>query len=47
MPVQPLYLRPWSNSPLGGARVSVAGPAGLGPVVVAVLVVDGARGVVV
>lgn len=40
------YLRPGSHPPLGGAGVAVAGPAGFRPVVVAVFVVDGARGVV-
>lgn len=41
------HLRPGPHHPpLGGAGVSVADPAGFGPVVVAVLVVDGAGGVV-
>lgn len=44
---QPAYLGPRSNPPLGGTGVSVAGSARLRPVVVAVLVVDDARGVVV
>lgn len=39
-------LWPRSHSPLGGAGVSVAGPAWLGPVIAAVFVVDGAGGVV-
>lgn len=42
-----MYLRPWSYSPLGGAGVSIAGSAGLRPVVVAVFIMDGACGVVV
>lgn len=44
---QPAYLGPRANPPLGGTGVSVAGSARLRPVVVAVLVVDDARGVVV
>lgn len=44
---QPAYLGPRANPPLGGTGVSVAGSACLRPVVVAVLVVDDARGVVV
>lgn len=43
---RPAYLRPGSHPPLGGAGLAVAGSAGLWPVVVAVFVVDGARGVV-
>lgn len=39
-------LCPGPCPPLGGTEVSVAGSAGLGPVVAAVLVVDGAGGVV-
>lgn len=46
-PVQSLYLWPRSNSPLGGAGVPVAWPSSFGPVVVAVFIMDGARGVVV
>ena len=42
-----MYLCPGSHPPLGGAGPPVAGPAGLGAVVVAVLAVDGAHGVVV
>lgn len=41
-----MYLRPGSHPPLGGAGLAVAGSAGFWPVVIAVLVVDGARGVV-
>lgn len=41
-----MYLRPGPHPPLGGAGLAVAGSAGFWPVVVAVLVVDGARGVV-
>jgi len=41
------YLRPRSNSPLGRAGMSVAGPASLWPVVIAVFIVDGAGGVVI
>lgn len=43
---RPVYLRPGSHPPLGGAGLAVAGSAGFWPVVVAVFVVDGARGVV-
>lgn len=41
------YLGPGADSPLGGAGVTVAGPPGLRPVVIAVLVVDDPRAVVV
>lgn len=41
------HLGPGAEPPLGGAGVAVAGPPGLGPVVVAVLVVDDPRAVVV
>lgn len=44
---QPTYLGPGADPPLGGAGVAVAGSACLGPVVVAVLVVDDPRAVVV
>lgn len=47
IPSQPSYLWPRSNFPLGWARVSVARSASLGPVIVAVFVVDEACGVVV
>ena len=47
IPVRPAYLWPRPDFPLGGTGVPVAGSARLGPVVVAVFVVDGARGVIV
>lgn len=43
----PTYLGPGADPPLGGAGVAVAGSPRLGPVVVAVLVVDDPRAVVV